>query len=110
MIADTINSALLSVWTNFVHYATLQFVDIDPFWRYLVIGIVISLIAAAISHFLSPWIPALRPVAGIIILLITFGLFTYRKGGNDARARIERRKPPPPKPKPPPGTWPPFGR
>lgn len=92
MITNTLQNALLSVWQGVVYYLTLQFLDLDPFWGYLFFGVIVCLAAAAISHFFSPWIPALRPIAGVIIVAVSFGLYAYRKGSNDARARIVRRK------------------
>ncbi len=103
MITDALTETATALWADASYYLTLQFVS--PFWGWLIIGLGIILAAWLIAHFFGQWIPALRPIAGVVVLLVTFGLYAYRRGENDTRARLERRKPVAPKPKPPDDKW-----
>ncbi len=95
-------SVVNSIWAQIVYYFTLQFIDIDPIFKYAMWGIIIIFVTWGVTHFLGDYIPILKPIAFVIILLVTFGLYAYRKGENDTKARIKRRTPvlPPPEPKP----------
>lgn len=85
----------------------------DPFYiRWVPLGVGLIFIAAAIAWFFGalPVIGGfLRAIAGVIVIVVTFGLYAYRKGENDATARLQKRVSIKPKPKPPVhdgGTWP----
>lgn len=88
MIADAINSALADVWTKAWGYLTLSFVD--PFWGWLWIGIGICAAVLVITWFFSHWLPQLRAIGGVAILMVIWGLFTYRRGEKDARAHDKK--------------------
>ena len=67
----------------------------DPFWwHYLPLGIAIIVGAVAAAWFF----PVLRSLAGAIVFAIVGGLFAYRKGELDEKAR---HKPAPKPPTPP---------
>ena len=81
----------------------------DPFWYWLGITIVIVAAVSAVVYFFSPYFTWLRPVGGVILLIVTLGLYAYTRGAAEARAHDKRRAPPKPAPKPsPPATPAPF--
>ena len=73
----------------------------DPFWYWLWITIVIVAAVSAVVYFFSSYFTWLRPVGGVILLIVTLGLYAYTKGAAEARAHDKRRAPPKPAPKPP---------
>lgn len=103
MILDAINSTFATLWEQVSYYVTLQFAS--PFWYWVFIGTLIIAAALAVSYFFGTWIPALRPLAGFVVVLVSFGWFVYRKAENDTTARLQRRRPVLPKPKPPADGW-----
>jgi len=82
----------------------------DPFWYWLGITIVIVAAVSAVVYFFSSYFTWLRPVGGVILLIVTLGLYAYTRGAAEARAHDKRRAPPlKPAPKPsPPATPAPF--
>lgn len=101
-----IDSILNSITDRF--YAWFGWVS-DPFWKYVLIAIGIIFAVMLIAWFFGAIFPVLRPVAGVILLILTAGLIAYRKGENDQRA-IDAKRAPKPKPKPRPPAWPPLFR
>ena len=73
----------------------------DPFWYWLWITIVIVAAVSAVVYFFSSYFMWLRPVGGVILLIVTLGLYAYTRGAAEARAHDKRRAPPKPAPKPP---------
>ncbi len=98
-----INSILDEITRRF--YAVFDFVT-DPFWSWLFIAIAIAFAVILIVWFFGGWFPALRPIGGVILLILTFGLVAYRKGEDDRAAIDKKRAPPPRKPVPPRPQWP----
>ncbi len=92
MIANTIKDALSALGADAYYYLTLQF--LDPFYWYLVALIVLFLAIGVICYFFGNYFPVLRPIGGVILLILSFGLYSYRKGEKDAQKR--QPKPPPP--------------
>lgn len=94
MIADAINSALAEVWANIWAkigpYVTLSF--LDPFWGWLLWGVVAALIVSAVVRFFGGWMPTLRPIGGVIIIIIAACLATYRKAQKETRAHDKKWK------------------
>ena len=81
----------------------------DPFWYWLGIAVVIFVVVSAVVYFFSSYFTWLRPVGGVILLIVTMGLYAYTKGAAEARAHDKRRAPPlKPTPKPPAPTPAPF--
>lgn len=94
MISEAVNTFLDAISSRF--FGAIDFIT-DPFWGFLFVGIVIIAAVVALTYFFGSYFPALRPIGGVILLLITFGLYSYRKGEKDG----EKRKPvSKPKPKP----------
>ncbi len=91
-----VNSIIDAVVARF--HSAVDFLT-DPFWGWLWLAIGIAVAVALIVWFFGGWLPALRPIGGVILLLLTFGLYAYRRGEND-RAAIDARRAPKPKPKP----------
>ena len=83
MIADAINSALADVWTKAWAYLSLSF--LDPFWGWLALGVAVAAGVSLVVWFFGSWMPQLRAIGGVIVLIITFGLIAYRRGESDAR-------------------------
>lgn len=86
-----IDSAISAV---FARFAELFLWLNDPFWGWLWLGIAIMLAVSLIVYFFGSWFPALRPIGGVILLLVSFGLYAYRKGEAD-RAALDKKRPPP---------------
>ncbi len=79
-------------------HSALDFVT-DPFWGWLFLALGIALVVIVVVWFFGGWLPALRPIGGVILLILTAGLIAYRRGENDQKAIDAKRAP---KPKPPP--------
>jgi len=92
MIADAINSALSDMWAKVVSFFSLSF--LDPFYHWLLLGLFIIAIVCVVSWFFGSLWPTLRAIGGVVILIITFGLYAYAKGEKEARDhdRPKRRK------------------
>ena len=90
MIADAINSAVADVWAKTWAYLSLSF--LDPFWGWLFLAVIAAAAVSAVVWFFGSWLPALRAVGGVIILLIAAALFGYRKGEQEAREHDKKWK------------------
>lgn len=89
-IGGIIDQKLAELWAKIAYYVTFSF--LDPFWGWLAIGICIIAAVCSVCWFFGSWFPVLRPIGGVIVMLVTFGLYAYRKGEHDARAHDKRRK------------------
>jgi hypothetical protein len=96
---DSIIDAIVARFHSAIDFIT------DPFWGWLFIALGIALAVIVIVYFFGGWLPALRPIGGVILLILTAGLIAYRKGENDQKATDAKRAP---KPKPRPPAWPPL--
>ena len=90
MIADAIASAFNDLWAKVVYYVTFQF--LDPFYGWLSIGLMAAAVVFVICWFFSPWWDKLRPIGGVIIMLITFGLYAYWRGEKEAREHDKKKR------------------
>ena len=97
---DSILDAITSRFYSAVDWIT------DPFWGWVWLALAVAAAVILIVWFFGGWLPVLRPIGGVILLLLTFGLYAYRKGENDQRAINAKRAPAPRKPVPPRPTWP----
>ncbi len=95
MIANAIKDTLNALGADAYYYLTLQF--LDQFWWYFAALIVIFLVIGVICYFFGNYFPVLRPIGGVILLVLSFGLFSYSRGERDARARQPKPKPPQPR-------------
>ena len=76
---------LSDAWQSVMHWWN------DPFW-YWVNWYLTIIVPLALLHWL---LPAARSLTGPIILVLTFGLYAYWRGGRDANARNKVRQRPP---------------
>jgi len=90
MIADAINSALADVWAK--AWAYLSFSFLDPFWGWLSLAVMVAAVVFLVVYFFGSWMPQLRAIGGVILLIITFGLIAYRRGESDAREHDRKRR------------------
>ena len=111
MIQDAINTAASEAWAKVIYYATFQFLNIDPFWRYAGMLVALYVVVLLLCWFFGSFWPVLRVIGGFLLVGATFGLFAYAKGEADARAHDKARNRPPvkPKAKPDDGGRKPFG-
>lgn len=100
-----IDSIINSITERF--YAWFGWVT-DPFFGWLWLALGIALVVILVTWFFGAWFPVLKPIGGVILLLLTFGLVAYRRGENDQKAIAKKRAPPPRKPPPPRPPWPPL--
>ena len=71
----------------------------DPFWGWLGIAAAVVVAVTVVVYFFGSYFTWLRPVGGVILLIVTMGLYAYTKGAAEARAHDKRRAPPKPAPK-----------
>lgn len=90
-ISGIIATILDAITTRF--YGLFDFLT-DPFWGYVGLAIVIVAAVTAIVYFFGSYFTVLRPIGGVILLLVTFGLYSYRRGEKDQRARDVKYPPP----------------
>ena len=90
-ISGIITTIINTITTRF--YGFFDFLS-DPFWHWLFIAIAIMAAVSAIVWFFGDYFKFLRPVGGVILLLLTFGLYSYRRGEKDQRARDIKYPPP----------------
>lgn len=98
-----IESILDAITSRF--YSVFDWIT-DPFWGWMFLAAGIAFAVILVVWFFGGWLPVLRPIGGVILLLLTFGLYAYRRGENDQAEIDKRRKPVPRKPVPHRPTWP----
>jgi len=91
---DSVLDAVTSRFFGLFDYFT------DPFWAWLWIGVAVFVVVSAVVYFFGSYFTWLRPIGGVILLVVTMGLYSYRRGEKDARAHDKKRAPTP-SPKPP---------
>lgn len=91
MFTDAITDAVTSLWDRVWYYTTLAFVD--PFWGWFLWLIVLYFVVMIVCYFFGMLWPPLRWIGGVMLLIATFGLFTYARGERDAREHDAKRKP-----------------
>jgi hypothetical protein len=96
MIQNAINSAFSSAWANIVYYTSFQFVD--PFWFWTLCLLGFYVLVMLVCYFFGTFWPTLRVIGGVMLVIATFGLFSYRQGEKGAREHDERNRPKPPPP------------
>ncbi len=92
MMADAINSALAEVWAKFAYYVTFSF--LDPFWGWVAIGASIVAVVVLVCWFFGSWFPVLRPIGGVITILVAAMLYAYSRGAREAREHDKRKRGP----------------
>lgn len=81
--ATFINEKLDGIWQHILYYVSFQFVD--PFYRWLTLGILIIIGLGFLAKFFGDWIPQLKPIIGGLIIMIGTSLAAYRFGEKGAR-------------------------
>ena len=92
---DITNTVLNDISARF--YSLFNFLT-DPFWGWLFIGLVIIAAVIAVTYFFGGAFTWLRPIGGVILMLVTFGLYAFRKGERSQQGRDEKHPPPLSKP------------
>jgi hypothetical protein len=89
-VRDAINTAWATVYGAVVGFFTLSF--LDPFWHWVPLAALIIAAATAIAWFFGGLFPALRWLAGIVVLGILWGLYVFARGEQEARDFDKKKK------------------
>ena len=57
----------------------------DPFWGWMWALVALYAACWAVCYFFGSWFPVLRGIAGVMLLIATFGLYAFAKGERAAR-------------------------
>lgn len=85
MIIDEIFAGLAVRFNAFIGWFT------DPFWGWLWVLVGLYFVCLLVCYFFGSWFPTLRAIAGVMLLIATFGLFAFAKGERAAREHDRRR-------------------